>query len=62
MTFTITFGYWLIPTFITILGYGTAIYFGTDDDPFVGSLFALLGIGAATIVSLISWLIYFMVF
>jgi hypothetical protein len=66
---TFTFGYWLIPAFVTIaifaLAHGMS---GPSNGPsnlveaLYGPLFSILFYGAAAIISLISWLVYFMVF
>lgn len=62
MTVTITFGYWLIPTFITVLAFVTAWWYSRPTPrysrDYVGALIDLIFYGAATIVSLIAWLVW----
>jgi hypothetical protein len=63
MSFTITFGYWLIPLAITILSYVGLPWLAVRDDgssygSIFNGLFVLLSLLVATIISLISWLIY----
>ena len=57
---TITFPYWLIPTIITIACYVYALYIyddGSSGDYFrgMGNMFMLI---PASIISLISWIVY----
>jgi hypothetical protein len=67
MTFAITLGWWIVPTLITLITYVVAMFYSSSKlsyDPFaamVEGLAALLAYGAATIVSLISWVIYLVV-
>lgn len=63
MTFNISFGYWLIPFAITLLSFGWAFFsYRSSRNDFVyimfNGMFTLLELGAATIVSLISWLVW----
>ncbi len=55
---TLTFPYWLIPTIITVVCYVYAIYIYDDGNGYlsgVGNLFMLI---PASIISLISWIVY----
>lgn len=63
-TLTISLGWWIVPTLITFISYAGATYYGSSKisgDPFAMAfeLFAALFLyGCATIVSLLSWVIY----
>jgi len=65
---TIVFGYWLIPALITIFSLSIAYWFNYSPDNYnpisilVDGVLSLISFGLAVIVSLISWLIYFVVF
>lgn len=66
MTFTISFGYWVIPTLITFISLGLAFWRASNPsgDPFamlIDGFVILIGLAAATIVSLVSWCVYFAV-
>ena len=60
------FGYWLVPTFITLVAFAAAFIFSngkTDDwsSAMAGGLVALVNYGLAIIVSLVAWLIYYII-
>ena len=61
-------GWWAIPALITIIAYGVALKITSDDYKTGGSfidltpLTFLISISVATVVSLIPWLIYFIIF
>jgi len=62
MTFTIEFGWWLVPTIISIMSSAFALYITTrkPTSPAYGfdGLADLVIFGAALIISLVSWLIW----
>ena len=63
MTFTVELGWWLVPTTITIVTFIGTTYYCTSklsNDPF-SALLALLLYGAASIISLLAWVIYLVV-
>jgi hypothetical protein len=66
MTFTISFGWWLVPAFVTVCAFSANRLFGARMGPQNGSMFPdiggalmeLLGYVAALAVSLLAWLIW----
>lgn len=69
MTFTISFGWWMAPTLVTLLTFLAAWAFGPKMQPQRGSMFPdiggalmeLLSYAAALVVSLLAWLVWALV-
>ncbi len=63
MTFTINIGWWLIPVIITIISVGEVVIYTTRRKPGgdydCGADILLVG-AAAIIVSLLTWMVYFL--
>lgn len=64
MTFTITFGWWLAPLSVTAFAFSLAAFMCRDDErhgdysAIAGAFVSLVIYGAASIVSLIAWLVW----
>jgi hypothetical protein len=64
MTLTLGFGWWLLPTAVTIISFVVALYKGQDEESHgdyasIGNaMVAIVVYGAAIIVSLLAWLIW----
>lgn len=61
MTITLSFGAWLIPAFVTVFAYASAIIVTRQTGPshdWVGGWFTLIVYGLATILGLFVWLIW----
>ena len=61
MTFTVEFGFWIIPAVITILSFGWAAFVSRDmgnDQYGAGAVIAFGFYLAASVVSLLAWLIW----
>lgn len=59
MTITMSFGWWLLPAAVTVASYLWAWLTNRGSRPsYADAVIALISYGAATIVSLIAWLIW----
>jgi hypothetical protein len=66
MTFTITYGWWLLPFFITIASFAWSFWSTREEKKnpsgWIGvALVGWFSYGLATIITLVSWLIYFII-
>lgn len=61
MTIRIVADWWLLPLFVTVVAFGWAAWADRDNSPGdygAGAILSLVIYGAATIVSLLAWLIW----
>lgn len=60
MTFTVDFGWWIVPAVITILTFGCALFMSREDGRDQYGVAAIISLGfylMASVVSLLAWLI-----
>ena len=61
MTFTVEFGWWLVPAVVTLLSFGTATFMSRDmgNDRFGAAAVIAFGFYLmASVVSLLAWLVW----
>jgi hypothetical protein len=55
---TITFGTWVIPTLITVVGLVWALFIVDDSGSYIGGIGNLLALVPVLVISCISWIIW----